>query len=436
MFLKANGVFTKFFLVFAGIVSVHLHGDVVYKDLYAYAREQRSDVTAADYDIKRALQEENIALSGLFPSAHISANKQGQYGEVWPDGQLTLTLDMSIYEPAGPMAHWWLAKTMTELLRFSKEDLLDDVRYQVGQTFLSYRNVLHKNSFNEALNQSSKERFEKAKTDYAQGMISSVEFEQEKALFETEQSRIKSYINQISITQENLALASERPITGPLADFLSEPLYQHLLEGIKPFTPDQFVKEALDCRKELKIIDQRIEAAKINKDIARYSYIPTIRFVTDLSRIWGPDVLSPITNKPYRFGLAFDWEFDLENLFKFRSADADRLKSVFDRKRTEFVIENEVRTTCDQLEIIAKEIVAVRAKLAEARVAFERNKSAHDIGFISDVDFKKAETDWQQAQFNLEDKITQAAQKHEELLWATGYPKAQISCFDLIEKTV
>lgn len=436
MLMKANGTHIVMSLFFACIVALPLSGDITYKDLNLYARVHRSDVTSIGYDITRALQEENVALSGLFPIMGINATKQKQRGNVWPNQQITLSLAQSIYEPAGPMAQWWLAQTETALLRWSKDNLLDDTRYEVGQTFLSYRNILHKKSTNDALDRSSSELFKKALANYNQGMISAVELEQEKALFENSQSKVKSYINEISTNKENLAFASERVIDAPIVEFDSNTLYTHILEGLSPYTPDDFVIDALACRKELRVIDQQIEVANLNKDIARYSYIPTIRFVADISRLSAPSLLAYETTHPYRFGLSFDWTFDLGNFFKFHSAESDRLKSVFDRKRAEFTIENEIRTTCDQLEIIAKDIVAVRAKVEEVRLAFARNTEAYKVGMLSEVEFKKAETEWEQAQFNLETSITQAAQKHEELLWSAGYPKRQVSCFDLIEKSV
>lgn len=430
--MKATGCFSWLFLVFITMLAIRLPAEVRYTDLNSYARAHRSDVTSLEYDIVRALQKENIALSGLFPTATINGVKQQQRGDFWPDAQVTLSLTQSIYETAGPLTEWLLAQTETELARWSKENLLDDTRYEVGQNFLSYRNALLKEPLNTALDTSSKEQFEKAKTDYSQGLISRVEFEKEQANFETAQSKVMSYTNEVSITKEGLALASERPIDGPVRPVDSLIFYHHLVEGLKPYKPGDFVIEALSCRKELKVIDQQIAAATINKDIARYSYVPTIEFVADIAHVWGPPIYE--STHPYRFGLSFNWNFDLGNLFRFRSAEADRLKAVFDRKRSEFAIENEVRTDCDQLEILTKDVVAVKEKTNAARITFERSKKEHEIGLLSDVDFKKAQTEWEQAQFNLEDTITKAGQKHEELLWATGYPKAQVSCFDLVEK--
>lgn len=434
MFLRANGFFANLLLAFAGMFAPSLYGNTIYQDIYEYARAHRSDLTSIEYDITRALQNENIALSGLFPLVTLNGTKQQQRGDIWANGQVVLGLSMSIYEPAGPMARWWLAQTETDLIRWSKENLFDDIRYEIGQSFFSYRNMLNKKSLTTALDQSSREQFEKAKASYKQGVISDVEFEQARALFENTQSRVRSYSNDISISKNNLALASERSIDGPVDKLSSEKLYSHLLEAVAPYTPDKFVIEALACRKELRVADQQIAAEIIKKDIARYSYIPTVKFVANLERLWGPPLYE--TTHPYFFGISIDWTFDLGNLFRFRSAEASRLKAVFDRKRAEFSIENEVRTACDQLEIVVKDVVAVRAKLEEARITFERNKREHEIGLLSDIDFKRAETEWEQAQFNLEDTITKAAQKHEELLWDTGYPKSQPSCFDLLEKTL
>lgn len=434
--LQTNGFIAVFCAMLIAANPLRLCGDVVHKDLCAYACEQRSDLVALDYDIQQDIQKENIALSGLFPTAQIIANKQGQSGDVWPDQQITLSIQTSIYEPAGPMARWWLAQTVTDLAKFTRKDQIDSVRFEVGNTFLSYRNEIHKNSLIQRLDASSQTRFAKARVAHAAGLLSTVEFEQERATFENLQRRVKEYINGVSIAREHLAFASEQPIIGRLADFSSEPLYDHVIQWLNPTVPGELVSQALIFRKELAIIDQHIAAAKIKKDIARYSYIPTIRFLVDLSRLSRPDIMAIVSTSPYRFGLEFGWSFDLGNLFSFRSAEAERLKNVFNRKRMEFSIENEVRTNYNELEIISKEIVAIRSKCDEARITFERNKKAHEIGTISDVEFKNAETEWEQVQFNLEDAITRSIQKHEELLWSTGYPKEQVTCFDLIEKTV
>ncbi|MCL5437001.1 MAG: TolC family protein [Candidatus Dependentiae bacterium] len=433
MFLKARGARVALAIACTGVVASFLSSapdDVRHQDLYDYAREQRSDLIAATHDIARALEEESLALSGLFPTIRMTAFTVRQGGVEWPPKIVEFALGMSIYEPAGPFPQYWLAQTRTKLMRYNRDNLLNTIRYQVGQSYFDYHNVLSNLAFNRALDDSSRLRFDKAELDCTQGMISDVDFEQEKAVFANSQSMVKSFKNYLSIAREGLILSTERHIAGDSGTELdNHRVYRKLVDRGLVLGMDQFVREALAKRQELRAIDQRIEAAEVEKDIARYSYVPTIRFINKMHRIWPPEIIS-LELRPYEFGLEFHWDLDLGNVFKFRRAEVERLKAIFERKRMEVTIENEVRTNYERFEVLKKDLVAAKARVEDARIIFERNKRAHELGLISDLEFKAAQTDWEKARVDLQMSLTNTGQQHEQLLWSSWYPEEQRSCFE------
>lgn len=434
MFFRTQNRCLSVILLLLGAQWTVLRADVSYHDLLNKTLENRADLVSTEYDIKRAEDEEAVALSGLFPKISIDAQVQKQKGDLYPNQQIHLGMTQSLYEPAGPLMQRELARTQTSLLRWELLDQKDQARFEMGQGYLSYRNKLTTEPFYAALDKSSHEQFKKAQCAYQLGLLSEQDFEQEKALFESNQSKVKSYPNDLSIARAELTARSEQPVKGNVDQFSSNLFFDHLSEGLYPFDQNDFIKEAMGARKELRVIDQQIEAAAVQKDIARYAYIPTINLIADVYKLSQPEYAGEST-RPYRFGLSFGWQFDLANLHRFRSADASRLKAIFDRKHMEFTIERDVRTSCDELEVVIHNVIALKAKLEEARIAFERNKKAYEVGFISEVDFIQAKTNWEQTQTDLETEITLAAEKHEDLLWSTGYPEEQKSLFALLEKT-
>jgi hypothetical protein len=85
-------------------------------------------------------------------------------------------------------------------------------------------------------------------------------------------------------------------------------------------------------------------------------------------------------------------------------------------------IQRDVKSTYYDLQSLLKEVEAEKANYIAAEALYIAQKHQYEVGQISEVEFTIAETNWKQAQYNLDQKSIIAEKKHRELLFNCGYP--------------
>ena len=201
---------------------------------------------------------------------------------------------------------------------------------------------------------------------------------------------------------------------------------------------ESYYQQALACRQELHLIDEMILKETYWGSFYCKSYFPSISLYTNLIKyVYNGNSsqfenLGPIANTlnklfslttGWNAGFKLDWQFDgLENMFNSCAADERAFSAMMDRLDKLQKIKQEVFTNHAKLQSLFKEFKVATADYKRADNEIILKRKQFEVGLISPVDIRQAETVWLKAQYDYLTSKVNVAKQYQRLLYSCGYP--------------
>jgi len=122
-------------------------------------------------------------------------------------------------------------------------------------------------------------------------------------------------------------------------------------------------------------------------------------------------------------GFKFDWQFDgFENMFNSCASEERSYSAMMDRIDKIVKIKEEVESNHARLSSLCKEFKVSKADYTRAANEIILKRKQYEVGLISAVDLKQAETIWLKAQYDYLTSKVNVAKQYQRLLYSCGYP--------------
>ncbi|HBY05714.1 MAG: hypothetical protein UV38_C0001G0089 [candidate division TM6 bacterium GW2011_GWE2_42_60] len=394
-----------------------LHIDNLLND----ALEHRSDIRAQDELIEQTLEQQAVIMSTLWPQISFTGTRQKSKNDAYPVNLFQASLDQVLLQPGGAVLQREAARYDTKVARYKKENIQDLARFEISDSYLDLRNRLYEKQYQDSLDTSSLVNYKSAQLKQKVGLYALPAFEKAEAQFKDAQSTVFSLNNTREISRQHLFTDCERIFEKPISFPDSRALLAFITESVAGYDTEELTQLAMNYRTEILMWQAQADQAEIQIDIARYFYLPTISFFANFyEQKYETPVAIPYY--PWNVGISMSWTFDGGGSFhEMRIARAHHLEMLLSKKHAEFSARDDIKTAHLELQNSTESVRSLLSKTAFAETEFLKNQVSFKIGLISEVAFTQAKTAWEQARLDLEEGITFAARKHEELLYKTGY---------------
>ena len=390
-------------------------------DLLNDALEHRSDIRAQDELIEQTLEQQAVIMSTLWPQISFTGTRQKSKDDAYPVNLFQASLDQVLLQPGGAVLQREAARYDTKVARYKKENLQDLARFEISDSYLDLRNRLYEEQYQKALDKSSFENYKTAQLKQKIGLVALPEFEKAEAQFKDAQRTVFSLNNTREISRQHLFTDCERIFEKPISFPDSKALLAFIAASVAGYDTEELTQLAMNYRTEIQMWQAQADQAEVQIDIARYFYLPTISFSANFyEQKYETPVAIPYY--PWNVAISMSWTFDGGGSFhEMRIARAHHLEMLLSKKHAEFSAKDDIKTAHLELQNSTETVRSLLSKTAFAETEFLKSKVSFKIGLISEVAFTQAKTAWEQARLDLEEGITFAARKHEELLYKTGY---------------
>lgn len=411
-----------------------------------YVLNHRAALTSQTEKIWEATYHGREKLSGFLPHitfrTDISQSKRGCFSnlsdadlahfksqnfscrQVFPPVQVETAINQLLFSRAGPLQEYYIAKHTTEIERISYDLLQDHLRFETEQNFLSHWNILNKKRSVRAHYDAANHVFSRDKQSFDLGLLSHPEWAAQQALYKQAQADTRKYYDQKSLTLYSLERTFEHHITANLDNQSTTDFLQKSIAHAQDLSLNYYLTKAQQWRKEFYIQEEEIKRNRRIEAFEERFYVPTAHFFARFIRTTPRTNLS-IFDYPsfWQAGIRFEWEFDgMEHAHRANAATAATCNSLASYTNTWATVHLEIQTAYHELQLLLKQVSAQELLLEQERVIFERSCHEHNLGLLSNVDFKQADDQWELAQFTYNDLLTKTAIKQRELLLKTGYP--------------
>lgn len=425
--MKQTYLFLLLCLFSFNVVFSNLEQELTIDQALKIAYNNRSLLYAREYAIEKQKKNELIQLSGYLPKLGLEQIVNRNVENLLPKNQTIIEIKQLLLSFSGPIDLYKIAQQETEIAYWQKELSYDNIQFEVERNFLQLWNVDHQRESIQALDYFSYHRFEKAKLQDDVGFFSNNDFYIQLARFDERQARVKSYVDEMHLAYDQFARALEMPIETPLNQFhTAEFITEAIALGRVPLK--WYLKQSMNNRKELFILHHQIERSRKLRNFHTKFYLPTASFFADITNGRIASLLEGDGQHTFwEFGLTFEWEFDgLENAHQAEFFHKEMLENIEQKVNTMNIISLEVETAYHELQILTKELAAARTAFKQQEIAFHLRKTEFEVGQLSLIEFDRAQSRWQDAQFEIGDIETQTAIKQRELMLRCGYPEIDI----------
>lgn len=402
----------------------------------------RPDLKKIWRDIRSNKELEKAALSGYLPQIQVEAGAGKASGGSFfaPKRFATLYFTQLLYSPAGPIQLYRIAQQDSRILEWQQIIQKDAIRYESTTGLLDLWYSQQKDLLIKEYDLVSKMVYDKQIHEYKLGLSNKDLWLQQTADFALAQSRVRKYIDELMIASSNLERNLSilcTPATSIDADSVIY-MIDNALANSDASSVESYYQQALACRQELHLIDEMILKETYWERFYCKSYFPSISLYTNLIKyVYNGNSsqfenLGPIANTlnklfslttGWNAGFKLDWQFDgLENMFNSCAADERAFSAMMDRLDKLQKIKQEVFTNHAKLQSLFKEFKVATADYKRADNEIILKRKQFEVGLISPVDIRQAETVWLKAQYDYLTSKVNVAKQYQRLLYSCGYP--------------
>ncbi len=403
---------------------------IAFSQLAPLTYENRPSLQSYIAEVKRSTELEQKELALAFPQISVSGfaastNSQPIYGVEYAKRNASIHLSQLIWSFAGPLQKYRIQRATTNVNEEAEHFHRTAIRFESESTFLdALLNVRNKNRIT-ALDTSSHFLFERAITQHEVGFLSRPQWQQSQSDFTTAQTAVKRYQDDLKGSFSFLERALSIPFMLESRNETPELLMEHGLLDFHVASLDKYLENALLFRHDLAGLAWDVDRAEKNASFLLHTYAPTINFTLDAQRnkftilVFGET--APLIS--LQFGITASWQFDsFYNAYDASATEAETISLKMQQLDLSLQIQRDVKSAYYQLQALLKEVEAEKARYITAQEVYEFQKQAFEVGQISEVELKAAETDWKNAQYALDTQAIITEKKHRELLFTCGYP--------------
>lgn len=391
--------------------------------------ENRPSLQSFTQEIQRSIELERKELALAFPQISLSAlaaktDFQAVLELPYPARQVLFGVNQLLWSFAGPVQQYQIQRTTTNVNEEAELFHRATIRLESELTFLdALLNLRNKNRI-EALDVSSRSVFEQAQTNNRVGFLSATQWKQSESTFATSQTQVLRYQDDLRQSFSFLERALSIPIMTQTYGELPGLLMDHGLLQFKVAPLDLYLENALHLRSDLAGKAWEVDRAEKLSSLLIHKYAPTLSFSFNVAR-FNFDTRADGIVKQLTFQLAIkaSWNFDsFSSAHESSATEVEALSLKLQQLDLSLEIQRDVKAAYYELQALLKEVEAEKARYISAQALFETQTHQYEVGQISHVDFTVAETNWQTAQYALDQRAIAAEKKYRELLFACGYP--------------
>jgi outer membrane protein TolC len=404
------------------------------------AFKDRSSIQAQCTLIRR---QHNLAwaeLSGYFPQVQVIAAPWLRSKENLFDNNFTFVgIRQLLWSFSGPLDRYKIEKRNECIAQLTQDLEYDKVQLEARVSFLDVWLSHKKKAAISLLDASSRKEFERATNAYEVGLISTSSWLGFSAIKSEAQAAVQQYPHERNRFAFALDRAVEQKMYDSIDDYSAEEYMNAVLMQVSSHTLDYYTANARSNRKELLIKQQEIERECQLRKLYLRSYLPDISFFSFITNNGIIPVLTENLERviPSQFrkfntfwalGIAFGWQFDgLGNVFRASASKADVMAKELERKDLEQQINLEVQTAHEEMQELHEAFRAQQERLKSAQQDFELQSYQFKVGNLSQVDFETAQYRVEEERLKTDELKVRVSQKHEELMFKSGYP-CQLTC--------
>ena len=390
------------------------------------AQTKRSDIRAQEKITEKQKAKELSWLSKHFPQISLNYTAQKSQKNVLPEQQLQLSLKQALFAPGSVYFPYQLARIGTKSSICQTEYQKQQAQLSVEQTFFDLQNNYAKNDLELILRETGPEVFKKAQIQFENGLISTVDLEQQKSVYTSTLSTIEKIFRGKKITKNESAITSEQKIKRKTILWMPLETIKQTVKKLVNIPKDELYTQALHARPDLKLLAYAMEQAEIQEKIYASQYLPSASFFASMYATRKAETLlgaaEEILNYPWTLGLSVSWNFDsLTNMFEVRASRAEYLSQMLKKKRSEWVMKKEIDLTVQQLAIDQATITEAEQIYQHGQQAFEKKQLEVEAGLAAPLELLQAKADWEQIQANYTNAHTNAAKNCALLHYKTGH---------------
>ncbi|HML19135.1 MAG TPA: TolC family protein [Candidatus Dependentiae bacterium] len=393
----------------------------------------RADLKKIWRDIRASKELEKSAIAGYLPHIQVEAGagKASRFA--------TLYFTQLLYSPAGPLQLYRIAQQDTRVLELQQILHKETIRFQAETGVLDLWYSQQKNQLVQEYNCVSRLVYAQQDHEYSLGLSDKETWMQKTADFTLAQARVAKYIDELTVSSAKVELNLGIMCT-PSMHIDSESvksLIDHALQEGDAQSAERYYQLALENRQELRIADELIKKEIKWQHYYAKSYFPSISLYTNVIKysfngglqVEGLGAMGTSLSKLFTFrtgwnaGFKFDWQFDgLENMFNSCASEERGYSAMMDRIDKIVKIKEEVENNHARLSSLCKEFRVSKADYTRAANEIILKRKQYEVGLISAVDLKQAETVWLKAQYDYLTSKVNVAKQYQRLLYSCGYP--------------
>lgn len=187
---------------------------------------------------------------------------------------------------------------------------------------------------------------------------------------------------------------------------------------------ENYLEYAIHLRPDLAGKAWEVDRAEKTSSLLMHKYAPVINFSFNVVRFnFDTRAEGIIKQLTFQLAISASWNFDsFSSAHEASAAEAETVSAKMEQLDLSLAIQRDVKASYYDLQALLKEVEAEKANYVAAESLYIAQKHQYEVGQISEVEFTVAETNWNLAQFTLDQKSINAEKKYRELLFNSGYP--------------
>jgi len=349
------------------------------KDATDTAFKNRSSLLSRSYRTRAQENTKWVELSGYFPQISFRTQVGRSARRLLPKHQTFITINQLIFNAAGPIARFNIAKQNTTIAELDEELHKDTIQFETELDFLDLWNLVQQHHSIQAQRHSAEKQYRKAQKENIIGLLNFTDWLNQVAIYVEDISIVKSYRDNLNKAYYILERSMEYDIKTPLANRSTIHFIEQSIKESKKYPLQHYRKKALIHRKEIPIVEAESIREDYTKKLFEQSYIPSVNFFANISngtffsRLDGNGTAQTF----WQVGIRFEWELD--GLGNAHRSDVSRLSSIERTIEKQNIIRQitvEVEQTYYDLQKLLKELNAAEKRIEQETNAIHPTRSS------------------------------------------------------------
>ena len=375
---------------------------------------QRPLLKAQAQTITHAQHLERKASAAYLPqlsTSHVSSFSQEHSTIDKSTHTLSLTGKQLIFSPNGPQLQRKIAATATQQAQHAFTATSNQAHHDGVHAFLDAWLLQEKKDVIDLLSHYSDHLNAQVNAQHVSGGMSTPDALAQHATITQNQATITAYYH-----EQSAARAQLRRAMGSHHYSDSTPLHFTPQSSTNLLPLSEYIAMAYAYRPELKQKTAALEQHRLNARSHRLSYLPSVHLHGSVGRTFsgtGPD-----RGTDANVGISASWQFfdGMQQRYAAQASDANLLRTQFEHQELRNKITQEVTTTYHTMHASLAAIRAAHAQSRAQQQLAQRERTAHHLGMLNNIDHAKQAYTAARARHELLAQQV-ALRKHQETLF-------------------